>query len=111
MSLSLVLSANSMAYWNPLHPPPRTPMRSAVGAGFCCAITSLTFSIAFGVKVTIILVSIHYNVAPHVSQAPALVSAEPVVAVQNLAVLDHSRGLRLQALLQVLALVRFALQV
>src|ERR1700674_2707592 len=44
--------SNDIEYEKPEQPPPTTPTRRPVGTGFCCAIISLTFATAFGVKLT-----------------------------------------------------------
>src|SRR5271163_4311003 len=42
--------SNDMEYWKPEQPPPTTPTRRPAGTGFCCAMTSLTLTMAVLVK-------------------------------------------------------------
>src|SRR5277367_2787152 len=54
-SASLVAFSNAIWYWKPEQPPPTTATRNATGTGVCMLMISLTFVLATGVKLIIIL--------------------------------------------------------
>src|SRR5438309_5500565 len=51
LSINPEAFSNCMEYEKPEQPPPTTPTRRPAGTGFCCAMISFTFAVAFGVRV------------------------------------------------------------